>query len=72
MTSLFHPVDCINISNITDGSSLTACEMRMRGGAPMAFDVRIWETFQVASQNMGNSDGWMGLSRPWTWGNLNF
>lgn len=38
----------------------------------MAFDVRIWETFQVASQNMGNSDGWMGLSRPWTWGNLNF
>ena len=38
----------------------------------MASTVGIWETFQIASQNMGNSDGWMGLGRPWTWGNLNF
>lgn len=38
----------------------------------MASNVRFWETFQIASQNMGNPDGWMGLGRPWTWGNLNF
>lgn len=34
--------------------------------------VRIQETSQIAYPNTGKSDGWMGLGRLWTWGNLTF
>lgn len=57
---------CINMSSTTDGTSVTAFEMRTRERqrereTPLAPTVRTWETFQIGSQNMGNSDGWMGL-----------